>query len=148
MPRRIDCAVFSRLPGSLSSKFLQRVHSARRIVLVKVEEPLKQVKDARKSRRIAIGCRLAFFAEDDVEGEGEVLDLSFTGCMARSENALQPGLQMKVSLFLSDGLEWPVRVDEAIVRWARGGEFGVEFLAMRPPQLQRIQQFVIKTKPL
>jgi hypothetical protein len=28
------------------------------------------------------------------------------------------------------------------------GEFGVEFLAMRPAQLQRIQQFVIKARPL
>jgi hypothetical protein len=53
-----------------------------------------------------------------------------------------------VSLFLSDGHDWPVRIDDAIVRWARGGEFGVEFLAIRPPQLQRIQQYVIKTKPL
>lgn len=32
--------------------------------------------------------------------------------------------------------------------WARGGEFGVEFLVMRPPQLQRIQQFVIKHRPV
>ena len=107
-----------------------------------------KAKESRKSRRIAIGCRLAFFGEDDLEGEAEVLDLSFTGCMAKSESTVQPGLQIKVSLYLSDGHEWPVRVDEAIVRWARGGEFGVEFVAMRPPQLQRIQQFVIKTKPL
>jgi c-di-GMP-binding flagellar brake protein YcgR len=111
-------------------------------------ESVEKAKELRKSRRVAIGCRLAFSGEDEVEGEAEVLDLSFTGCMAKSEIAVQPGLQMKVSLFLSDGHEWPVRVDEAIVRWARGGEFGVEFLAMRPPQLRRIQQFVIKTKPL
>lgn len=109
---------------------------------------MREAKESRKSRRITTGCRLAFFGEDDEEGEGEVLDLSFTGCMVKSEIAVQPGFQMKVSLFLSDGHEWPVRVDEAIVRWSRGGEFGVEFLAMRPPQLQRIQQFVIKTKPL
>jgi c-di-GMP-binding flagellar brake protein YcgR len=113
-----------------------------------MEETLREAKESRKARRIAIGCRLAFLGEDEVEGEAEVLDLSFTGCMARSDKAVQPGLQMKVSLFLSDGHEWPVRVDEAIVRWARGGEFGVEFVAIRPPQLQRIQQFVIKTKPL
>lgn len=109
---------------------------------------MKETKNSRKSRRIAIGCRLTFSGEDDVEGDGEVLDLSFTGCMVRSESVVQPGLQMKVSLFLSDGHEWPVRVDEAMVRWSRGEEFGVEFLTVRPAQLQRIQQFVIKTKPL
>jgi hypothetical protein len=109
---------------------------------------MEQAKTLRKSRRVAIGCRLAFVGEDEVDGEAEVLDLSFTGCMAKSDTEVHPGLLMKVSLFLSDGHEWPVRVDEAIVRWARGGEFGMEFLVMRPPQLQRIQQFVIKTKPL
>jgi hypothetical protein len=109
---------------------------------------VENAKVLRKSRRVATDCRLAFIGEDDADGEAEVLDLSCTGCMAKSANEIQPGLRMKVSLFLSDGHEWPVRVEEAIVRWARGGEFGIEFLVMRPPQLQRIQQFVIKTRPI
>ncbi|MBX3235322.1 MAG: PilZ domain-containing protein [Nitrospiraceae bacterium] len=109
---------------------------------------LEDAKELRKSRRIQVGCRLFFFGEEDFEGEAEVLDLSFTGCMAKSETPLEPGLLMKLSLFLPDGHEWPVRIDEAIVRWARGGEFGVQFVKLRPPQLQRIQQYLIKTKPL
>ncbi len=109
---------------------------------------MKDTKTLRKSRRVATDCRLEFIGEDDVDGEAEVLDLSCTGCMAKSDGTMQPGFRMKVSVFLADGHEWPIRVDEAIVRWARGGEFGVEFLVMRPPQLQRIQQFVIKTRPL
>ena len=109
---------------------------------------MEETRTLRKSRRVATDCRLEFAGEDEIEGEAEVLDLSSTGCMAKSEQVMQPGLRMKVSLFLSDGHEWPVRVEEAVVRWARGGEFGVEFLVMRPPQLQRIQQFVIKHRPL
>ena len=109
---------------------------------------MEQAKTPRKSRRVATDCRLEFTGEDEVVGEAEVLDVSSTGCMAKSDSRMPPGLQMKVSLFLSDGHDWPVRVDEAVVRWARGGEFGVEFLAIRPAQLQRIQQFVIKTRPL
>lgn len=109
---------------------------------------MEEAKELRKSRRVTTGCRLSFFGEDEVEGDAEILDLSCTGCMAKSDTPVQPGLQMNVSLFVSDGHEWPIRVDEAIVRWARGGEFGVEFLAMRPPQLLRIQQFVIKPKLL
>ncbi|MBA2485522.1 MAG: PilZ domain-containing protein [Nitrospira sp.] len=139
-------AGFSRPPARLHCKAVAAVIPA--AWSGEGEDFVEEAKTSRKSRRIAIGCRLVFFGEDEVEGEGEVLDLSFTGCMAKSDSTMQPGLQMKVSLFLSDGHEWPVRVDEAIVRWARGGEFGVEFLALRPPQLQRIQQFLIKTKPL
>ncbi|MCC2641161.1 MAG: uncharacterized protein K0S45_1574 [Nitrospira sp.] len=80
-----------------------------------------------------------------MEGDAEILDLSCAGCMAKSETPVQPGLRMKLSLFLSDGQERPIHVDEAIIRWARGGEFGVEFLAMSQPQLLRIQQFVINS---
>ena len=109
---------------------------------------MEDTRTLRKSRRVAADCRLEFVGEDEVEGEAEVLDLSSTGCMAKSEQVMPPGLCIKVSLFLSDGHQWPVRVEEAVVRWARGGEFGVEFLVMRPPQLQRIQQFVIKHRPV
>ena len=108
---------------------------------------MEETKILRKSRRVTIDCRLEFTGEDELDGEAELLDLSSTGCMAKSEQVMPPGLRMKVLLFLSDGHEWPVRVEEAVVRWARGGEFGVEFLVMRPPQLQRIQQFVIKHRP-
>lgn len=101
----------------------------------------------RKSRRVATDCRLEFVGEDEIDGEADMLDVSSTGCMARSNHPLPPGLRMRLSLFLADGLEWPVRVDEAVVRWARGGECGIEFVVMRPPQLQRIQQFVIKHRP-
>lgn len=109
---------------------------------------VEQTKTLRKSRRVATDCRLEFLGEDEVDGEAEMLDVSSTGCMARSERTMPPGFRMRVSLFLADGLDWPVRVEEAVVRWARGGEFGIEFVVMRPPQLQRIQQFVIKHRPV
>jgi hypothetical protein len=108
---------------------------------------VEDTKTLRKSRRVATDCRLEFIGEDEFDGEAELLDLSSTGCMAKSDQVMPPGLRLKVSLFLSDGHEWPVRIEEAVVRWARGGEFGVEFVVMRPPQLQRIQQFVIKHRP-
>ncbi|CAE6788824.1 MAG: PilZ domain-containing protein [Nitrospira sp.] len=109
---------------------------------------MEQTNTLRKSRRVATDCRLEFIGEDEVDGVAEMLDVSFTGCMARSEHVMPPGFRLRLSLFLTDGLEWPVRVDEAVVRWARGGEVGIEFVVMRPPQLHRIQQFVIKHRPV
>jgi hypothetical protein len=113
-----------------------------------VGKSLNKPTESRQARRIATGCRLAFLDEHNQEGEGEMLDLSCTGCMATTVHVVQPGLQMKISLLLSDGHETPVQVDEAIVRWARGGEFGVEFITVCPPQLQRIRQFILKTHPV
>lgn len=79
---------------------------------------VEQTNTLRKSRRVATDCRLEFLGEDEVDGDAEMLDVSSTGCMARSERTMPPGFRMRVSLFLADGLDWPVRVDEAVVRWA------------------------------
>jgi hypothetical protein len=103
-------------------------------------------KEDRKARRVGVTCRLFFFGEDDFEGEAQLLDLSSTGCMAKSMEPLQVGRKLKLSLFLPDEHTWPVRVEEALVRWVRGCECGMEFIAIRPPHLHRIQQLIMKKK--
>lgn len=107
---------------------------------------MSSTKEARKSRRVGVNCRLFFFGEDDFEGEALLLDLSSTGCMARSMEPLQVGRKLKLSLFLPDGYTWPVRVEEAVVRWIRDCECGMEFLSIRPPHLLRIQHLIMKKK--
>ncbi len=110
--------------------------------------PVPSAKECRKARRMDLACRLFFFGDDDFEGEAQVVDLSFSGCMARSMEPLMQGKRLKLSLFLPDGHAWPVRVDDAIIRWVRDCEFGLEFLSIRPPQLHRIQQYMIRKRDM
>lgn len=107
---------------------------------------MSSTKEDRKARRVDVTCRLFFFGEDDFEGEAQLLDLSSTGCMAKAMEPLQIERKLKLSLFLPDGHAWPVRVEEAIVRWVRDRECGLEFLSIRPPHLHRIQQLIMKKK--
>jgi hypothetical protein len=112
-----------------------------------MKNPLtSSAKEFRKARRMDLVCRLFFFGDDDFEGEAQIIDLSFSGCMARSMEPLIADKRLKLSLFLPDGHEWPVRVEDAIIRWVRNCEFGLEFLSIRPPQLHRIQQFMIRKR--
>jgi hypothetical protein len=110
------------------------------------QRPVSSTKEDRKARRVGVNCRLFFFGDNDFEGEAHLLDLSSTGCMARSMEPLQVGWKLKLSLFLPDGHTWPVRVEEAIVRWVRDCECGLEFLSIRPPHLHRVQQLIMKKK--
>jgi hypothetical protein len=99
----------------------------------------------RLRRRAEVSCRLFFFGDDDFEGEGVVRDVSTTGCRASTTVDVHTGMILKLSLFLPD-YKWPLRVDQAVVQWVKGQEFGVEFRSIRLAQQERIRALVMKAK--
>jgi hypothetical protein len=99
----------------------------------------------RRGRRLRLNCRLFFFGDDDFEGEATVLDLSTGGCQATSLTAVQVGMRLRLSLFLQDQ-EWPLRIDEALVRWINGTTFGLEFTRIRSAQRERVRDMIMKAK--
>ena len=100
----------------------------------------------RRGRRLSLSCRLFFFGEGDFEGEARVLDLSTNGCQATSLTKVQVGLALRLSLFLDDQ-KWPLRIDEALVRWVNGENFGLEFTGIRLAQRERVRAIIMKAKP-
>lgn len=102
------------------------------------------IKD-RRGRRLSLSCRMFFFGNDEFEGEATLLDISTNGCRASSSIGLQPGMTLKLSLFLPDH-KWPLRVDQAIVRWVEGQEFGLEFVSIRLAQRERLRALLMKVK--
>ena len=97
----------------------------------------------RRGRRLSLSCRLFFFGEDDFEGEATVIDLSTNGCQAKSLILVHVGMTLRLSLFLHDQ-KWPLRIDEALVRWVNGGMFGLEFTGIRPAQRERVRAIIMK----
>ena len=89
--------------------------------------------------------RLFFFGEDEFEGEAAILDISTNGCRATSLIDVKVGLSLKLSLFLQDQ-QWPLRIDEALVRWVDGQLFGLEFIGIRPAQRERLRAILMKAK--
>lgn len=99
----------------------------------------------RRGRRLALNRRLFFFGDDELEGEASVIDVSTNGCQATSLTEVKVGTLLKLSLFLQDQ-EWPLRIDEAVVRWVRGQSFGLEFIGIRPAQRERLRALLMKAK--
>ena len=89
------------------------------------------------------GRRLFFFGEDDFEGEATVLDLSTNGCQASSLIQVHAGMTLRPSLFLHDR-KWPLRIDDALVRWVSGATSGLEFTGIRPAQRERVRAIIMK----
>lgn len=100
----------------------------------------------RRGRRIAHSCRMFFFGDDDFEGEAAVQDVSTNGCRVESSVEVKVGMVLKLSLFLSD-FKWPLRIDQAIVRWIDGNQFGLEFTNIRLAQRERLRNLIMKTRP-
>jgi len=89
--------------------------------------------------------RLFFFGDGEFEGEASVLDISTNGCRASSLTEVKVGLSLKLSVFLQDQ-QWPLRIDEAVVRWMEGQTFGLEFVGIRPAQRERLRAILMKAK--
>lgn len=72
------------------------------------------------------------------EGQGRTLDISIGGCKIESEIAVVAGSTFECRLHIP-GLNWPLRIDEATVRWVNGKTFGIAFTRIRPAELGKLE---------
>ena len=98
---------------------------------------------SRRGRRLALSCRVFFRSDENVEGEGRLLDLSTSGCRMASDQPLKVGMVLKLSLFLPDHA-WTMMIDQALVRWVDGDRSGLEFTSIRTAQRERLRAMIMK----
>ncbi|MEC4668208.1 MAG: PilZ domain-containing protein [Nitrospirota bacterium] len=94
----------------------------------------------RSNTRFSIRCPIAF-SGDDIKGDGAVINISKTGWMVASNHWVQRGTYLTLRIALPDQ-EIPLEVDQAVVRWSTGHEFGLEFLSMQPDAQERLNRFL------
>lgn len=75
------------------------------------------------------------------EGQGKALDLSLGGCRIESDQPAEAGTTVECRLYVP-WFDWPLRIDEAIVRWVKEQTFGLEFLRVRPEEQQKLQKLI------
>ena len=76
----------------------------------------------------------------DAEGEGSVINLSIKGCQVESDAGVQVGDAMSLIILLPE--DAPPTVDLALVRWAKGQCFGVEFVSLGAAEINRLRSFL------
>ena len=72
------------------------------------------------------------------EGHGRTLDISIGGCKVESEMPVTVGHSFECRLHVP-GLDWPLRIEEATVRWVEGNIFGIAFTHLRSEELAKLQ---------
>jgi hypothetical protein len=99
----------------------------------------------RKVNRVRASVRIAFVgATQDVEGEAHTVDLSVRGCRATCQHSPPKGTKLQVSLYLP-GVDYPVSIALAEVRWVRQGLIGIEFYSIPPSHREQLHAWILRS---
>ncbi len=103
--------------------------------------------ERRKHPRYQFHCEIWFPGKLESVA-GTVTDLSMGGCKVDTKTSVYIGMYLPLRVYLP-GHETPLHVEQAVVRWAREQECGLEFISMRPEEEVRLRRFVstLETQP-
>lgn len=73
-------------------------------------------------------------------GEGVLRNLSLHGGMVESAVLVKPGTAVTLRIYPPTG--YPIEVEQGEVRWAKGTQFGVEFVRIRGEDEQQLSELV------
>lgn len=98
--------------------------------------------ECREHPRIPIELQVIFSLTDQTDvRQGTTFDLSPGGCAVTSAVSMAPGTGVKL-LIQATELAVPITVHSGAVRWARHGEFGIEFLRLTDLDRSRLQRLL------
>ena len=97
--------------------------------------------DKRQHPRFPARFHSSFTSVTVVSGEGNVLDLSIRGCRIESLVDVQPGASLEIHIVAMEH-EPPIQIQQAVVRWSRERQFGLEFMTLAPEEWARLQHTV------
>lgn len=118
-------------------------HALKKLCSLFKPEAVEQVpaKSSSHERRIQPRFTTQFrssFSGQNKEGQGRTLDISSGGCRIESDMKVVQGATFECRLHVP-GFDWPLRIDEATVRWVEGNTFGLAFTRISPKEVSKIE---------
>ena len=104
--------------------------------MIKEELP----KEKRQQPRFTSQFR-SIFSGGQREGQGRTLDLSTGGCMIETDFPVVVGTSFECRIYVP-GLDWPLRIDEAQVRWVKAKTFGIQFMKIQPDEGTKLKRVI------
>jgi len=109
--------------------------------------PAQKAVERRRQGRIAVQMLTQFSSKTPiVTGEGEIRDLSASGCRITCPVRVPLGTTVECWIYPQNG--HPFAVEEATVRWNGHREFGLVFTKVRPSVQRQITDMCRKLAPL
>ena len=96
--------------------------------------------EPRYGKRYAATCRIEYVV-DNIRFEGLLIDMSQRGWRANGMSPVAKGTAMTVHLLCSDPVQ-QITIEEVVVRWTEGLEFGVEVTRISPESAARLSDYL------
>lgn len=97
--------------------------------------------EKRKDTRFPVQFHSSFSSANIVSGIGILGDLSIRGCRVSSATQVKPGTEMELRIEITNQSPM-LQVKQAVVRWSRDGNFGLEFVNIVGDEWVRLQRVV------
>jgi hypothetical protein len=104
--------------------------------MIKKEPQMEQRRQARFTAQFR-----STFSGGQREGQGWTLDLSTGGCKIGTDLPVVMGASVECRIYVT-GLDWPLRIDEAQVRWVKAGTFGIQFTKTQPDEEVKLKRVI------
>ena len=96
--------------------------------------------DKRQQLRFTAQFR-STFSGGQREGQGRTLDLSAGGCKIETDLPVFVGASFECRIYIP-GLDWPLRIDEAQVRWVKDNTFGTQFTKIQLDEETKLKEVI------
>lgn len=101
--------------------------------------------EPRYGKRHAVSCPIEYVL-GEARYEGSLVDMSRRGWRAQGRHPVTKGTPMMVRILSSDPAQC-ITIDEAVVRWMDGVEFGVEVTRISPDSAARLSDYLTAHYP-
>ncbi len=95
----------------------------------------------RRCARYSVHFRSTLSTQQIPESSGTAKDLSIRGCRVESFIPVLPNMRVKLTIDIQDQAA-AIEVEQAVVRWVSGNEFGLEFVTINPEHFTRLTQLI------
>jgi hypothetical protein len=101
--------------------------------------------DLRSHHRFPVRFQSVFSGPKLNESFGTMVNLSEGGCCIATDSQVYTGIQLALRINVQNEPA-PIRIEQAAVRWNRGGEIGVGFITVAPPDRERLNHLILRVK--
>lgn len=101
--------------------------------------------EPRFGKRQSVNCRIEYVLANR-RYEGTLIDMSQRGWRAQGTHHLDRGTAMVVEILCSDPAQC-ITIEEAMVRWTDGLEFGMEVTRISPESAARLSEYLTTRYP-
>jgi hypothetical protein len=101
--------------------------------------------EPRYGKRHTVHCRIEYIV-DQTRHEGMLVDMSQRGWRAQGKHPIAKGTAMMVEILCSD-TDQRITIEEALVRWTDGLEFGVEVIRISPESAATLSEYLTRLCP-